>query len=281
MRVHHLNCATMRPYGGRLIDGRGGLFHRATMVCHCLLIETDDGLVLVDTGLGVGDVTDPDATLTPRFRFIAQPVLDIEETAVRQVARLGYDPVDVRHIVLTHLDVDHAGGLPDFPHATVHVHQAEHRAAMARATPAERSRYRPQHWAHGPDWRTYGAADGERWFGFEAVRELDGLPPQILLIPLAGHTRGHSGVAVDLGDRWLLHAGDAIFFHRETDPVRPYCPPGLDGFQRMMETEREPRLANQERLRALARDHGEKVHIFPAHDLTALRRAEDRAASRA
>ncbi|WP_373317754.1 MBL fold metallo-hydrolase [Planotetraspora silvatica] len=28
---------------------------------------------------------------------------------------MGYDPADVRHIVVTHLDVDHCGGLPDFP----------------------------------------------------------------------------------------------------------------------------------------------------------------------
>jgi glyoxylase-like metal-dependent hydrolase (beta-lactamase superfamily II) len=32
-----------------------------------------------------------------------------------------YDPKDVRHIVLTHLDFDPAGGLGDFPHATVHM----------------------------------------------------------------------------------------------------------------------------------------------------------------
>ncbi|WP_223281445.1 MBL fold metallo-hydrolase [Streptomyces antnestii] len=48
---------------------------------------------------------------------MARPVLDTGETAVRQVAALGYDIEDVRHIVLTHLDLDHAGGLRDFPPA--------------------------------------------------------------------------------------------------------------------------------------------------------------------
>ncbi len=35
--------------------------------------------------------------------------------------RLGYSINDVRHIILTHLDLDHAGGLHDFPNAAVHV----------------------------------------------------------------------------------------------------------------------------------------------------------------
>jgi glyoxylase-like metal-dependent hydrolase (beta-lactamase superfamily II) len=52
--------------------------------------------------------------------------------------------------------------------------------------------------------------------GFEAVRDLDGLPPEILLVPLAGHTWGHSAVAIDTGDGWLLHAGDAYFFRGES-----------------------------------------------------------------
>jgi dihydrofolate reductase len=40
----------------------------------------------------------------------------------------------------------------------------------------------------------YQPGDGEPWFGFERVRPLDGLPPEIALIPLIGHTFGHAGV---------------------------------------------------------------------------------------
>jgi hypothetical protein len=49
MRIHHVSCGTMCPVGGRLVDG----FSRgltAKLVCHCLLVETEQGLVLVDTG---------------------------------------------------------------------------------------------------------------------------------------------------------------------------------------------------------------------------------------
>ena len=41
MRVHHLNTGTMCPIGRRLVNGTGGLFQRARMVCHCLLAETE------------------------------------------------------------------------------------------------------------------------------------------------------------------------------------------------------------------------------------------------
>ncbi len=47
----------------------------------------------------------------------------------------------MRHIVLTHLDVDHAGGLPDFPDARVHVFAREHET-MLDPPRRERRRYR-------------------------------------------------------------------------------------------------------------------------------------------
>ncbi|XUM21916.1 MBL fold metallo-hydrolase [Bradyrhizobium oligotrophicum S58] len=142
MRVHHLNTGTMCPRGGRLVSGSGGLFARARLVCHCLLIESDDGLVLVDTGIGSGDIAAP-ARLGARWVRQAAPRLDASETALQQVRALGFSPDDVRHILLTHLDRDHAGGIGDFPKAKVHVHRAEHAMAvegLRRRRPAAMSR---------------------------------------------------------------------------------------------------------------------------------------------
>jgi len=61
------------------------------------------------------------AALSRFFLFLLSPDFREEHTALRQIERLGYHPRDVRHIVLSHLDFDHAGGLDDFPHATVHM----------------------------------------------------------------------------------------------------------------------------------------------------------------
>ncbi|MFD1149491.1 MBL fold metallo-hydrolase [Saccharothrix hoggarensis] len=255
MKVHHLNCGTMRPVGGRLVDGQGSVFRRAELVCHVLLVEAPDGLLLVDSGLGLDDLRDPRATLSARYRWTSLPVYDERETAVRQVEALGFAASDVRDIALTHLDVDHAGGLRDFPSARVHVLKEE-------LDDRDNPRYSPAQWRHA-DFVPHEPT-GETWFGFDGVRELR---PDVLLVPLIGHTRGHTGVAVKTGDRWLLHAGDAYFFHGALR-TPPHVPPVLARFERAVQTVAELRVANQHRLREVA---GE-VDVFSAHDAVELRR---------
>lgn len=262
MRVHHLNAATMCPRGAALIAGKGGILSRARLVCHVLAIETGDGIVLVDTGLGLGDVRRP-SRLGMAFNAVTAPKLDPAETAIAQLARLGFSADDVRHVVLTHLDLDHAGGLGDFPKARVHVHAREHEAAMARKDAAAKARYIPEQWAHGPDWKLYDGV-GEDWFGFSGVRALHDAEGDILLVPLHGHTRGHCGVAVRSGDDWLLHAGDA-YFHTASMTATPDIPVGLRLFQALTDTIGAERRRNQERLRQLALS-GRGVKIFCAHD---------------
>jgi glyoxylase-like metal-dependent hydrolase (beta-lactamase superfamily II) len=268
MKIHHLNCGTCCPIGGRLFDGRSdGPFGK--LVCHCLLIETGDGLVLVDTGFGTRDVAHPHRRLSEFFLKLNNIQLRPEETAVAQVKALGFDPSDVRHIVITHLDFDHAGGLADFPQAAVHLTAREKEVADERRGGAfvGRKRYRPQQWDEVEDWRLYPLGSGEPWYGFDAVRDLDGLPPEILLVPLAGHTWGHTGVAVqeDSGD-WLLHAADAYFYRGEIGTEVYECTPGLRSYQALMEVDRKARLANQQKLRKLSLEHAGDVRIFCAHD---------------
>ena len=190
-----------------------------------------------------------------------------EETAVRQIERLGYQAADVRHILLTHLDFDHAGGLEDFPNATVHLMDAEYRAATGpRDGFVPRNRYRPAQFNGVRRWKRYGG-QGEAWFGFPAVRDIEGVPPEILFVPLPGHSWGYAGIAVQAENRWLLHAGDAYFYRHEMRGAKRRCTPGLRAYQRMMEVDRARRLANQERLRQLSVDRAAEVSIICAHDV--------------
>lgn len=261
MRIHHLNGLTMCPVGHRLLLGD----ERSRMVCHCLLIETDAGLVLVDTALGLEDHHAPTHESVRKGMVTLRPEWDEARTLARQVERLGFRREDVRHIVLTHLDLDHAGGLADFPRAKVHVYATEHAAARDRRTFFERQRYQPVQWAHGPDWQLYDTTRGEPWFGFDCVRQLEGLPPELLLVPLVGHTRGHCAVAVDTGEQWLLHAGDAYFFHGEMETV-DRCSPALRLMQNFLQVKGAERHHNRERLRELVRTQGDRVRVFCAHD---------------
>ncbi|MBK9034035.1 MAG: MBL fold metallo-hydrolase [Myxococcales bacterium] len=261
MRVHHLNCGTMCPLAGGAIGSGTGL-RRGLMVCHCLVVETPrDGLVLVDTGWGTSECRDP-SLLPGYFRRLTGPTLSLAETAVEQLPRLGFTAADVRHVVVTHLDLDHAGGLVDFPRATVHLHQRELDAATARATRAERKRYLPHQWAHQPRWSPV-AETGDTWRDLPAARKLPGLDADIALLPMHGHTRGHSAIVVGTGDGWLVHAGDAYFHHDELTTGR--APFGLRAFQSIIQVDGRARHASQAALRRLKAAHAD-VTIISAHD---------------
>jgi glyoxylase-like metal-dependent hydrolase (beta-lactamase superfamily II) len=264
MKIHHLNCSTFCPLGGHYMDGMTPGIGPGKLVCHCLLIESEQGLILVDTGLGLKDVRHPEQRLSKFFRGVLRPLLVEHETAFKQIRELGFDPNDVRHIILTHLDFDHAGGIDDFPLAQVHVMHAERQAAMNRNSFISKGRYSPAQLEHAKHWNAY-FPEGERWYGFQSVRDLEGLPPEILMVPLVGHTEGHAGIAIETDRGWLLHAGDAYFFRGEMDRTY-HCTPGLRGYQKMMEVNRRQRIMNQQRLRQLAATYTHEVTIFSAHD---------------
>ncbi len=264
--IHHLNCGTMCPRGARMLSGSGGWLAETRLVCHCLLIECADGLVLVDTGFGEQDVRERGQLGRP-FNALIRPQLRAPETARAQIAALGFEPQDVRRILTTHLDLDHSGGLPDFPGAEVHVLAREHAVAMHPGL-RERQRYVAQHWSHNPKWVLH-EPDGEEWLGLRSIRILPGSDEEILLVPLGGHTLGHTGVAVRDGERWLLHCGDAYFNQGEVQ-TPPSCPPGLRAFQALNDADGRRRRENQERLRELARREGEQVRLFCSHDPSTL-----------
>jgi N-acyl homoserine lactone hydrolase len=157
---------------------------------HAFAIERPEGLILVDTGLHPG-VRSP----RPRVqrRLVPNPVERLEiGLAMRAV---GLDPADVRTVILTHLDWDHAGGLADFPRAEVLVHRPEWEFAQ---TFRGKQRYEPRLW---PDRLapTVYELDREPYGPFPSSKAVtaDGA---VRLVPLPGHSIGQVGVVVRSGD---------------------------------------------------------------------------------
>lgn len=248
MQVRHLNCGTLV------------VASYPTVVCHCLLLQDGERLALVDTGIGLQDIRNP-------VERLGKPLIDMAgfqfhepDTAVRRIEALGLSPENVRHVILTHGDPDHAGGLADFPNADVHLSEEE----LANVAGGH-GRYCPAQFAHHPSWKTYKRSACQ-WFGMEA-RPVDvGFPFEVLLIPLFGHTFGHSGVAIRHEGRWLLHAGDAYYLRVEltTDdhPVSQFAAQRAD--------DDAQRRASLRRLRQLLRDHASEVDVIGYHDLKEL-----------
>ena len=252
MRVHHLSCGSMKPPT------------MSTIVCHVLLCETDDGLVLVDSGLGTFDFAQP-ARMGPA-RFMLRPDRDDAKTAIRQVEGLGFAAEDVTNIVLTHMDFDHIGGIADFPAATIHTTAEEYDAAVVNPGFYGKQRYRSTQWSHGPKMELHAGRGDEWMYGLTGHEVL----PGITMIPMPGHTRGLAAVAVDAGERGLLiHAGDAVFdasSYSDTSPSgAPLAKIGtIRAFEKVIAVDRKAIQGNHETLARLQREDG--VTVIPAHD---------------
>ncbi len=172
------------------------------------LIQADDGTnVLVDTGFG--------KEMIGAFKQSSEPGPKIDEAdyVVNQLAALGLAPRDIRYLIATHLDGDHAGGHDEFPDAEIAI-QKEH-LDMAREHP--RFQAMREHWdAPGLHYRT---VDGDTE-----------LLPGIELIATTGHKPGHQSVLVRLPDTGpVLLAIDAIPRMDQRDPAtRTIGPADMD-----------------------------------------------------
>ena len=269
MEIYHLNCGTMYAFGMPSDDDTGGFFKRGHGVIHCLLVDTGDGLALVDTGWGRRDCTDPSPGVRQFMDIIGSP-RDLNETAVRQVETLGYDRADVEHIFLTHMHLDHAGGLPDFPAATVHIFAAEMEACLHPRTLAEWRAYRPEHREHSPKWQPH-TLQGDRWFGMDCTPPMRVGEAEVVMVPFTGHTRGHCGVALRIGDGWLLHCGDVYGYYRQVDLVQPYKHPSGKLMEIIVTMGFKMPRRHWVRVRKLLRAHSDEIQAFCAHDAHELK----------
>lgn len=174
---------------------------RRIPICGWVVVSGDD-VVLVDTGFPTAYVEDADAAGRrdglDEFGHVVS--MTAENLPVAQLGLVGLRPADVTHLVITHGDIDHVGGLGDFPGATIVVSRAEVEAGPPRYF----GDVRPVEWPPGAPYRL--------------VDSDEELVTGVTLLATPGHSPGHLSLLVRLPETGaVLLAGDAISREAEVE----------------------------------------------------------------
>lgn len=265
-KIHHLHCGTLCPLCAPLFAQKGMY---AQLVCHCLLLETEQGLVLIDTGFGMQDYLQTETRLGKLIARTSNIQSTMQNTALAHVRRLGFKAQDVRHILVTHLDFDHAGGISDFPQATIHILSSEYNASLNLKKLKHHIRYRSVQFQQHRYWNFIEPTWGEAWFNLQKVQGFKLLQDDLLMIPLLGHTAGHCGFAIRQAEGWLLFCGDAYYQHQQIQARKnPFL---LGQVERLFAENNHQRLQTLAELRELSHTQPQIDLIF-SHDPHDLRR---------
>lgn len=192
--------------------------NRAQPIPAFLIRHPQAGPILVDTGLHPSMASDPVQNLGRLGNWLYKPQIGHGDDVSAQLRAKGVDPGSIRLVLMTHLHIDHASAISDFPDATFIVTAKEWEAATTGAFAFSRGYHRPQ-FDYAFDFRTV-SFDGENvnsYASFGRTLDLFG-DGSIRLAATPGHTAGHQSVIVRLKNDDLVIAGDAIYLEGQLDP---------------------------------------------------------------
>ena len=215
------------------------------------------GPFLVDTGLHGSVSAKPAANLGRGVAWAARPRLNDGEDLPSQLRARGVDARDIHLVVMTHLHLDHASGMSEFPGAMFVLSEAEFRDATTGSRPILRG-YIPSHYDYAFDYRTldYDRSNIGSYATFGRTFDLFG-DGSIRLAYTPGHSAGHQCVIARLKDRDFVIGGDCVYTTRQIeDPRAPLPPEPVD--------EHRFRRSLQE-LRLFHREYPDAI-ITPGHD---------------
>ena len=276
MRLTPLLTATVRasPAYIHRVDGRtAGLRamgfgvpkrEMLTLPVQAFLLEHPGaGPVLVDTGYHASVAVDAKQNLGRFGAYISRGIeMDPEQAVAAQLRGRGIEPEDVGVVVMTHLHLDHASAMSDFPAATFLISREEWEAATDGQP--WRHGYVPRQFDHAFDHRLvdFDAPEAESFSSFGRSFDVFG-DGSVRVVYTPGHTLGHFSVVVRTPKREVLIAGDAIYTERALrEGALPYL---MEDSHRYRRSLREIQLYAEQTPDAL---------IVPGHDLDFFKRLE-------
>ncbi|MFL5846413.1 MAG: N-acyl homoserine lactonase family protein [Solirubrobacteraceae bacterium] len=163
------------------------------------VVRHPEGIVVIDTGLNSGVISDADEAWGTGEERLGVPEFPPERQLTKQLAAIGIAPSDVRYVVMTHLHGDHGGANDELPDATFLVQRVEYDYARAPDIPSMVREY-PLDQLMLDDLDYQLLDDDHDVFGDGRLR----------LLRTPGHTPGHQSVLVQLPETGpLLITGDA------------------------------------------------------------------------
>jgi N-acyl homoserine lactone hydrolase len=220
------------------------------------VIDHPEGVIVVDTGQGT-HLLESGKSLHPYIRWEVAFRVDREEEIGPQLKSLGIATRDVKRVILTHMHINHDGGLAHFPQSEILVPRGE--IEKASGLLGQIRGYLPNRW---PSWFEPTPLDlrAEAFGPFAACARLTDAG-DVIAVTTPGHTADHVSVVVREGDTTFLLAGDASYDDR-------LLLDGVSANDRMA-------LATLDAIKKLARA-GPTVYL-PTHDpLSAMRLRDNR-----
>lgn len=179
---------------------------------------------------------------------VYDPQMELKENCVEQCRSVGVEPEDVRYVVMSHLHLDHTGGVGRFPNAQHIVQRAEYDYA-----------FNPQWFAAGGYIRADFDRPGLNWkfLGGEMTDNFDLFGDDVLkMIFTPGHSVGHQSFLITLPKSGpILLAIDAAY------TMKHYDDKALPGFL----TSAQQAAESVAKLRKIAERTGARV--IAGHDL--------------
>jgi N-acyl homoserine lactone hydrolase len=182
-----------------------------------LLTHPTAGSILVDTSLHSSLGAEPRENFGRLASRFARPRIEAGKDLPSQLRERGADPRSIALIVMTHMHMDHASGISEFPSSAFVLSSAEWTAATSGSRPLLRG-YRPQHYDYAFDYRLvdFDGPSVDSYSTFARTFDLLG-DGSIRLAFTPGHTVGHMCVLARLRDRDFVIAGDAVYTMRQLE----------------------------------------------------------------
>ena len=215
MKVHAIQTGQVRIKQAQ-VEGRGHGVRRRLAIftdrnwsgwlpTYAWAVEHPEGVIVVDTGQGA-HLLETGKSLHPYVRWEVAFRIEREQEIGPQLRALGIGPRDVKRVVLTHLHMDHDGGLAHFPNSEILVAPGELKTASG--TMGRIRGYLPHRWPPWFDPKPLGLA-AEPFGTFVASRRLTEAG-DVVAVATPRHTADHISVVVQ-GDVSYFLAGDASY----------------------------------------------------------------------